>query len=152
MPTNTPPQPLAIGRSATASLTVTGADLANVLNQNADDAFPAVYATSRMIGLMELAAARAMRPALAEGELSVGVTVDISHSAASPIGAEVIASARFVGQEGKLFVFEISARDGAGEVGRGSHKRAIVSEARLLKGAHTRAASATSALPEPTGA
>ncbi len=126
---------LPIGTRATATTLVTGADLAEVLNQYADDAFPAVYATSRMIGLMELAAARAMREALSAGELSVGVSLDVSHLAATPIGIEVTAEARYVGQEGKLFVFELTARDRGGDIGRGTHKRAIVTADRLLGGA-----------------
>jgi len=126
---------LPIGTRATATTLVTGADLAEVLNQHADDAFPAVYATSRMIGLMELAAARAMRAALSAGELSVGVSLDVSHLAATPIGIEVTAEARYLGREGKLFVFELTARDRGGDIGRGTHKRAIVTADRLLGGA-----------------
>ncbi|MHA6911300.1 thioesterase family protein [Ralstonia pseudosolanacearum] len=126
---------LTIGDTACATTIVTGAELADVLSQTAEDAFPPVYATSRMVGLMELAAARAMRQALAAGELSVGVTVDVSHVAATPIGVEVTAEARYVGQDGKLFVFEVSARDRGGEIGRGMHKRAIVAKERLMRGA-----------------
>ncbi|CBJ39760.1 putative thioesterase (plasmid) [Ralstonia solanacearum CMR15] len=126
---------LTIGDTACATTIVTGAELADVLSQTAEDAFPPVYATSRMVGLMELAAARVMRQALAAGELSVGVTVEVSHMAATPIGVEVTAEARYVGQDGKLFVFEVSARDRGGEIGRGMHKRAIVSKERLMRGA-----------------
>ncbi|MHA6891349.1 thioesterase family protein [Ralstonia pseudosolanacearum] len=126
---------LTIGDTACATTIVTGAELADVLSQTAEDAFPPVYATSRMVGLMELAAARVMRQALAAGELSVGVTVDVSHVAATPIGVEVTAEARYVGQDGKLFVFEVSARDRGGEIGRGMHKRAIVAKDRLMRGA-----------------
>jgi predicted thioesterase len=126
---------LAAGSFAVASLTVAGSDLATTLNQSAEDDFPAVLATARMIGLMELAASRAMRPALAEGEVSVGVHVEVSHGAATPIGADVTAEARFVGREGKLYVFEVSARDAGGEIGRGLHKRTAVVAARLVQGA-----------------
>lgn len=126
---------LTIGDTACATTVVTGAELADVLSQTAEDAFPPVYATSRMVGLMELAAARVMRQALAAGEWSVGVTVEVSHMAATPIGVEVTAEARYVGQDGKLFVFEVSARDRGGEIGRGMHKRAIVSKDRLMRGA-----------------
>jgi fluoroacetyl-CoA thioesterase len=126
---------LAIGAVSSATTAVSGGDLAVVLNQTAEDAFPAVYATSRMVGLMGLAAARVMRPALASGELSVGVSLDITHTAATPIGVEVTAEARYVGQEGKLFVFELLARDRGGVIGHGTHKRAVVSESRLLTGA-----------------
>ena len=126
---------LSVGTIASATTLVTGADLAEVLNQSAEDAFPPVYATSRMIGLMELAAARAMRPALSAGELSVGVSLDVTHIAATPIGVKVTAEARCIGQDGKLFEFELTARDRGGEIGRGTHKRAIVAADRLVSGA-----------------
>jgi predicted thioesterase len=132
------PMTLEIGTTATATLTVDGGDLATVLNQQATDGFPAVLATARMIGLMELAASRVLHPLLKAGELSVGVRVDVTHSAATPVGALVTAEARYVGREGKLHVFEITARDPGGEIGRGSHQRAIVSAERLLGGAAKR--------------
>ena len=102
------------------------------------DIFPGVLATARMIALMEVAASRVLRPLLAEGELSVGVTVEVSHSAATPPGATVRAAARFLRQEGKMYVFEVWAEDGGGEIGRGVHKRAIVSSERLEIGAARR--------------
>lgn len=118
-----------------AEMTVDGADLASVLNQQPGDGFPPVLATVRMIGLMELAASRALHRLLQEGELSVGVAVDVAHTAATPIGAKVTAEAKFVAREGKLFVFEVAAYDPGGEIGRGTHKRAIVSAERLSAGA-----------------
>jgi fluoroacetyl-CoA thioesterase len=39
---------------------------------------------------------------------------------------------------GKLHLFEVIARDAAGEVGRGRHRRAVVVSARLLEGARKR--------------
>ncbi len=53
-------------------------------------------------------------------------------------GVRVIANARYTGREGKLFVFEITANDAGGEVGRGSHKRAIVESERLVRAAAKR--------------
>ena len=91
---------------------------------------------------MELAASRALHPLLKEGEVSVGVGVDIMHTAATPIGARVATEARFTGMEGKLYVFELSVRDPGGEVGRGIHKRAIVSAERLQAGATRRCSGA----------
>jgi predicted thioesterase len=127
-----------VGATATAKLTVGPPDLANVLNFEPGDSFPPVFATSRMVGLMEVAAARILGPHLREGEASVGVFVDIVHTAATPPRATVTATAKLVGRDGKLFVFEVSAADNAGEVGRGTHKRAIVSVERLLAGAARR--------------
>jgi predicted thioesterase len=91
-----------------------------------------------MVALMETAAARVLQPFLGPGELSVGVTVDIVHSAPTPSGALVTANARYTGREGKLFVFEIGAQDEGGEIGRGSHKRAIVETERLVLAAAKR--------------
>jgi fluoroacetyl-CoA thioesterase len=89
---------------------------------------------------METAAARVLQPLLGPGELSVGVTVNITHSAPTSPGILVTANARYLGREGKLFVFEISARDEGGEIGRGSHKRAIVETERLQRAAANRKA------------
>jgi fluoroacetyl-CoA thioesterase len=129
-----------IGASATADLIVTEADCANALRLSNDprDDFPAVFATTRMIALMELAGARLLHPLLQPGEMSVGAHVDISHTAATPIGARVAATATYRGRDGKLFVFDVVADDPAGEIGRGTHKRAIVSKERLLAGAAKR--------------
>lgn len=81
---------------------------------------------SRMISVMELAAANVLRPALRDGELSVGVSVEISHQMPSAEGARIDASARFIGRDGKLYVFEVEASNASGVIGRGLHKRAVV--------------------------
>ena len=122
----------------TATLIVGPQDLASSISGETGDEFPPVLATARMIALMEIAAGRLLQPLLGPGELSVGVTVDISHTAPTPPGAEVIATARYAGREGRLFLFEVSVADPGGEVGRGWHKRAIVSNERLQSGAAKR--------------
>ena len=76
-----PPADLPAGHSGTAELVVTEADTARVMGQGEGDDFPAVFATARMIGLMEIAAARAMRRLLRPDQLSVGVSVDVEHTA-----------------------------------------------------------------------
>ena len=124
--------------TGTASLVVGPQDLASSISNETGDDFPPVLATARMVALMEIAASRVLQPLLNPGELSVGVTVDITHTAPTPMGAEVTATARYAGREGKLFIFEVSAADRGGEVGRGWHKRAIVSNERLQSGAAKR--------------
>jgi fluoroacetyl-CoA thioesterase len=128
----------ALNSSVSARLVVGDHDLASALRFEPGDEFPPVFATSRLVALMEVAAARLLRPHLGPGELSVGTLVDIVHTAATPLRGTVTATATFVGREGKLFVFEISASDDAGEVGRGTHKRAIVSSERLVASASKR--------------
>src|SRR6201988_2442484 len=121
-----------------ATLIVAPQDLASSISSETGHAFPPVLATARMVALMEIAASRVLVPLLGPGELSVGVSVDINHTAPTPLGAEVTATARYAGREGKLFLFEVSAADRGGEVGRGWHKRAIVSNERLRSGAAKR--------------
>ena len=130
----------ALDSTASARLKVAPSDLASALNLEPGDSFPPVFATSRMVALMEVAAARVLVPHLGAGEASVGVSIDVAHTAATPPGATVTATAKFVGREGKLFLFELSAADDAGEIGKGTHKRAIVSAERIVSGAARRAA------------
>ena len=133
-----PQEELEPNTTGTATLIVGPQHLASSISGETGDSFPPVFATARMIALMEVAASRVLIPLLGPGELSVGVTVDINHTAATPLGAEVTATARYAGREGKLFLFEVSCADKGGEVGRGWHKRAIVSSERLQNGAAKR--------------
>ena len=124
-----------LNSTTTAQMVVGDSDLASALTMRSEDAFPAVFATARMVALMEIASARLLHSCLGAGELSVGVSVEVTHTAPTPKGATVMAEARYVGREGKLFLFELVASDQAGEIGRGRHKRAIVSVERLQAGA-----------------
>jgi len=91
--------------TATASLVVSESDLASSLALSPPDAFPRVFATARMVALMEIASARVLQPYLTTGQLSVGVNVDVTHTAATPLGAEVTATSTYVGRkESYLFL------------------------------------------------
>ena len=129
-----------VGQSADVTAVVQRSDTAQVLSTSPEDTFPEVFATSRMIALMELAAARVMRPLLRAGQLSVGVTVNVKHTAATPVGGEVRAVATYLGEVGKLFRFKVEAFDEAGSIGEGEHLRAIIATERLLAGAAKRKA------------
>jgi fluoroacetyl-CoA thioesterase len=131
-----------IGAQGQCVYVVQEKDLASNVAINPDDIFPEVLATSKMIGLMEIAAARLMKPLLQEGELSVGVNVEIKHFAPTPVNEEVKAVATYLGIDGKIFQFEVEVFDRAGKVASGKHTRAIVSTARLIEGAHARMAKA----------
>jgi fluoroacetyl-CoA thioesterase len=127
-----------INTTASAEIFVSATDLASALSLETEDSYPPVFATSRMVALMEVASSRLFRPFLGPGELSVGVTIDVSHKAATPRGIKVTANARYLGRDGKLFVFEVAAHDRGGEIGRGTHRRAIILTERLLAGAERR--------------
>jgi len=127
-----------IGDIAEAGFTVTYADTAAALAISNEDSFPEVLATARMVAIMELAAARVLRPLLKQGELSVGVSLEVRHLAATPVGSSARAVATYLGPEGKLFRFKVEAFDDAGPIGEGTHTRAIISNERLLAGAAKR--------------
>ena len=115
-------------------------DLASTISPYPEDKFPAVFATSRLIAFMEFCSARFMKPLLGEGDLSVGVGINITHTAPTRAGEEVSITSTYLGQEGKLYRFRVSASDKEGLVSEGEHTRAIVNTEKLLKFADKRAA------------
>ena len=90
---------------------------------------PAVYGTPMMILHMEMAAGSAIQPSLPAGYVSVGMTVNIRHLAATPIGRTVRAIARIAKVEAKSVVFDVEAWDGKRKIGDGTHRRGIVNVA-----------------------
>ncbi len=122
--------------------TVKQQDLASEVAVSSEDSFPEVLATSRMIGLMEVSAARILKPLLKPEELSVGVGIDVKHFAPTPVGEDVRVVATFLELDGKLYLFEVEVFDRAGKVASGKHTRAIVDKGRLMDGAVARMAKA----------
>jgi predicted thioesterase len=91
-----------------------------------------VYATPCMVALMEGAACEAIAEALPEEKTSVGISLEISHLAATPVGMEVRAEAEVMQVEGNTVTFQVTAFDEAGKIGEGTHKRAIITAQRFL--------------------
>jgi predicted thioesterase len=92
----------------------------------------AVLSTPAMISLMEQCALQAMLPYLDPGETTVGTEVCVTHDAALRVGQQVTIRARFQGLEGRRYVWEVEALGPDGRrIGGGTHKRAVVSLARL---------------------
>jgi len=127
-----------IGQITTVSIIGQDEDMASHISTDPNDKFPEVFATSRMVAIMELAAAKMMQPSLKEGELSVGVGVNIIHLAATPNHTEVTAKATYLGKEGKLYKFTVTCHDPGGIVGKGEHTRAIIEFDRLVASAKKR--------------
>jgi|TARA_B100001063_G_scaffold232584_1_gene247861 fluoroacetyl-CoA thioesterase len=129
---------LEIGTKDSIEFKVKNSDLASNLNISKDDGFPDVFATARLVALMECSAAKILIPFLKEGELSVGVNVNVTHLAATLEGDIAVSTATFDGMEGKLYKFSIEVVDSGGKIGTGTHTRAIVSTERLMSGAKKR--------------
>jgi fluoroacetyl-CoA thioesterase len=128
------------GATATLKRLVGTQDLASAYGNDADEKYPDVMSTPAMLALMERACADVMRHVLKEGQLSVGVTTQLTHSAPTPVGVEISATATFRSVEGNLYVFDVVANDPKGPVGRGTHARAIVERTAIEKRAASRRA------------
>ena len=91
-----------------------------------------VYATPCMVALMEGAACSAIASAIPEGKTSVGITLNINHIAATPVGMDVRAEAEVTEVDGSTVTFQISAYDESGKIGEGTHKRAVITSQKFL--------------------
>ncbi len=92
---------------------------------------PEVFGTPFMIYLMEVAASNAIRHHLPKGSVSVGYEVNVKHTAATPVGRSVTATATLTGVNGRLVTFSVEAHDGVSQIGAGTHVRAVVDQARF---------------------
>ena len=92
-----------------------------------------VLATPSMIAAVENTAAMSVQPELEEGKTTVGVSISVSHVAATPQGMEVRIETELTGiaPNGRVMTFRVACYDEAGLIGEGTHQRAIVDRARF---------------------
>ena len=121
-------QLLASGKSATVTTTVTEKNTAKAVGSGSLD----VFATPMMVALMEQAACECMADGLETGQTSVGTQISVAHTAASPLGAEISATAKIVSVEGRKISFTVTAQDGANEIGSGTHERFVIDAERFM--------------------
>lgn len=103
---------------------------------------PAVFATGFHVGLMEWAALKVLAPHIEEGEGSLGIHINVSHSAATLPGQTVTVSAECTAVEGRRISFNVKAHDGIDLIGEGSHQRMVVPWNRFKARANEKAAAA----------
>jgi fluoroacetyl-CoA thioesterase len=92
---------------------------------------PEVLATPVLVGMVECACAEHLLDVAPEIGLSLGVVVEIEHTAATPVGFTVVLSTELVALEGRQVTFRFSAHDGIDAIGAGRHVRAVVPRARF---------------------
>ena len=85
-----------------------------------------VLATPALVAMMEHCACKALESALEEGQTSVGTGLQLSHTAATPVGMTVTCTAKVSAVEGRKICFEITASDEKGEIGFCRHERFLV--------------------------
>jgi fluoroacetyl-CoA thioesterase len=101
---------------------------------------PRVFATGYMVGLMEWACMQLMAPHLDAGEGSLGVHIDINHTAATPPGFTVTVDVECTEVVGKKISFKVKAHDGVDQIGAGRHERFVVDLAKFNARAAEKAA------------
>ena len=129
------------GLTATDTFTVTAANTVHqlALDRSTFDDIPEVLATAYMIVMMEAAATKALRPHLDANEGSLGISVNVTHLAATLPGQTVTATAEITAVEGRKVTFRVSAHDGLDKIGEGTHQRAIVPWDRFKAGVAAKA-------------
>ena len=91
----------------------------------------AVLATPVMINVIEAAALNAVEHLLPAGHQSLGIHLDVSHVAATPVGLRATATATVLRVEGRTITFSVEARDEVETIGSGIHQRVVVSVVRF---------------------
>ena len=85
-----------------------------------------VLATPVMVNLMEAAALQAVEGLLPAGHQTVGTHLDITHTAATPVGMRVKAYAELTKVDKRTLTFNVHAEDEQERIGGGVHERIII--------------------------
>ncbi len=115
------------GIKGTGEVVVTEALTAKTMGSGELD----VYATPAMIALMEQTAYQSVSSELEEGMGTVGTLMNVQHLAASPVGMKISCETELVEVDGRKLVFSVSASDEKGLIGKGTHERFIVDNAKF---------------------
>lgn len=112
-------------------------DETNIASKAKSGALP-VFATPCMVALMEQAAAELLQKYLNGGSTSVGIQMNVSHLAATAVGATVTATAKVTAVDRRKVDFTVTAFDNAGMIGKGEHSRFVVDTEKFMAKAEER--------------
>lgn len=88
---------------------------------------PEVFATGFLVGFLEWACIKAINPHLDwPQEQTLGIHINVSHEAATPVGLEVTATVELIAVEGKKLIFNVQAHDGVDLISKGTHERFVI--------------------------
>jgi len=85
-----------------------------------------VFSTPIMILLMEESCFMSVSDKLDEGFTTVGISVDVRHLSATPLGMKVEIKSELIKIDGRALTFKVEAYDEKGLIGEGIHERFIV--------------------------
>ena len=87
---------------------------------------PDVFATPFLAGFMERVSAELIQDYLEPGEQSVGISMDIRHSAATPLGMKIRIATEVTAVDGAKLSFRLEAWDEIEKIGEAQHERFII--------------------------
>lgn len=91
-----------------------------------------VLATPSLIALAEKTANESVMPQLETGFGTVGISVNIKHTAPTPVGETIRAESELTEVDGRRLVFKIRVFDEIGLVGEGTHERFIINNEKFI--------------------
>ena len=93
---------------------------------------PRVFATGFLVGLFEWACIQAINRHIDwPREQTVGVSVNVTHIAATPPGLTVTVKVKLEKVEGRKLTFSLAADDGIDKISEGSHERFVIDAVRF---------------------
>ena len=93
-----------------------------------------VLATPVLVGFCEETCRLMIDPHLPEGRMTVGTSVSLDHTAATPLGMTVKIIARLVSVEGRRLTFDVVCEDEIEAIGHATHERFVIDTARFEQG------------------
>jgi len=88
---------------------------------------PEVLATGFLVGLMEFACIKFVNPHIEwPRQQTVGIHINLSHTAATPPGFMVTIRGRLEKVDGRKLSFVLDASDGVDSIGQATHERFII--------------------------
>jgi fluoroacetyl-CoA thioesterase len=93
---------------------------------------PPVFATAQMIAFVEWACVHALAPYLSPHQRTVGTRVEMTHTAATPIGMNVTAAVELVSFDGRTLHFKAACHDEKEPIGEGFHERVVIDYDRFM--------------------
>jgi fluoroacetyl-CoA thioesterase len=93
---------------------------------------PPVFATAQMIAFVEWTCVAALAPYLGAHQRTVGTLVDMTHTAATPIGMTVTADVELIEIRDRTLRFKVACHDEKDPIGAGFHERTLIDHARFM--------------------
>lgn len=85
-----------------------------------------IYSTPSFIQDVEETCLEFLQSFCDDNESSVGISINIAHTGATPLGMEVEIKVEISEVDGRRVMFDITANDGIDDIGKGSNGRFVV--------------------------